>query len=399
MSKSIKIYIAILLVLFVTVIYFDANKPKPIDWTPTYSLKDKNPSGLYVLDNELNDLFKNQVIDKIKVSPYEYFCYKYDEDTLVNTYKIKGNFLNISDYTEIDNKSISEICSFVSHGNSAFISSKNFPESLLDTLKIDVKSENIFQKTICNWVANKHLGNQKYLYKENISEVYFNKIDTLSTTILGYQSGDSTRVNYIKVPYVDGNFYLHTQPNVFTNYYLLKNNNKEYAEKVLSYLPKSDIFWFVKNQSGEIESGSPLRYIFSKTALKWAWYILIFGLLLFIIFNAKRKQRVIPIVVPLRNTTIEFTKTIGNLYMQEANHDHIIEKKIIYFLEKIRNQYLLETNKLDDDFINKLHQKSGKNLADIQKVVFLINYYKKSAHTSIASDLIELNNAIDKFAN
>jgi hypothetical protein len=396
MSKSLKIYITLLVILFATIIYFDAKKPKPIDWTPTYSLKDKIPLGMYVFDHEMGSFFKNQKVEKMNISPYEYFYNQYNYDTLVNTYKVKGTFLSISEYSDIDNESIGEICNFVSHGNSAFISSKEIPKSLLDSLKLKMNSEYKLKDSIYNWVANKNLGTQKYKIIENVSDNYFSKIDTTKTTVLGYQSGDSTRVNFVKVPWVDGYFYLHTQPAAFTNFHLLKANHHEYAQKVLSYIPKGDIFWHVKDQTGEVISDSPLRYIFSQPALTWAYYIAICGMLFFILFNAKRKQRIVPIIEPLRNSTIDFTKTIGNLYFQEGNHDNVIDKKIIYFLEKIRNEYLLDTTKLDDDFIKKLHQKSGKELIDIQKAVFLINQYRKSPHQSIEDDLINMNNAIEK---
>ena len=56
----------------------------------------------------------------------------------------------------------------------------------------------------------------------------------------------------------------------------------------------------------------------------------------------------------------------------------------------------MDTTILNDDFIKKLHQKSGKSLVDIQNVVFLINAFRKSPHTSIESDLIEINKAIEK---
>ena len=118
--------------------------------------------------------------------------------------------------------------------------------------------------------------------------------------------------------------------------------------------------------------------------------------MIFIIFNAKRKQRIVPIVKPLPNLTLDFTKTIGNLYYQEGDHDNIIDKKIIYFLERIRNEYLIDTTKLDDDFINKLHHKSGKDENDIRELVFLINEHRKSYHGSLEEDLIRINNAIEK---
>ena len=47
MSKSVKIYIALLIVLLAAIIYFDATKAKPIDWTPTnsdYLYEIKNPA-------------------------------------------------------------------------------------------------------------------------------------------------------------------------------------------------------------------------------------------------------------------------------------------------------------------------------------------------------------------
>ena len=117
------------------------------------------------------------------------------------------------------------------------------------------------------------------------------------------------------------------------------------------------------------------------------------------IFNAKRKQRVVPIIQPLQNTTVDFAKTIGNLYYQEGNHQNIIDKKIIYFLEKIRHDYLIETTTLDENFITKFHLKSGKNIDDIKNVVQLINYQRTTYHQSIEDDLIELNNAIEKILN
>jgi hypothetical protein len=52
MSKTIKIYIVFLVLLLVAIIYIDAVRPRPINWTPTFDLKDKIPFGLYVFDNE-----------------------------------------------------------------------------------------------------------------------------------------------------------------------------------------------------------------------------------------------------------------------------------------------------------------------------------------------------------
>lgn len=399
MSKTLKTYIAVLVFILALILIADHNQPKMIDWTPTYSVNDKIPFGLYVFDKEIGGFFKNHKIERIStVTPYEFLDSHYDSDTLIENYSIKGTFITISENNTIDEVSAKEIFYFVSRGNSAFLSMKTFPQNLLDSLKIKINSD--YQNSINTvWLANQNLKTKKYNFPQNI-QTYFSKIDTANTQVLGYQASASKKgkklINYIKIPYHQGAFYLHTQPVAFTNYNLLKANNYQYTENVLSYLPKGDIFWYTQGQNNEDISQSPLRYILGQPALKWAWYFFLFGMLIFIIFNVKRKQRIVPILKPLPNLTVDFTKTIGNLYYQEGDHDNIIDKKIIYFLEKIRNEYLIDTTKLDDHFIQKLHHKTGKSITDIQELVFLINEHRKSYHGSLEEDLVRINNAIEK---
>lgn len=395
MNKSLKIYIVILVLILALVIAMDVSKPKPIDWEPTYGVNDKIPFGLYIINQELGKM-TGQKVTKIEQSPYEYFESLYDYDTLVNNYKVKGTFLNISDYGNIDKTSAQEILYFISHENTAFLSMKKFPETLLDSLKISMDADYKYSDKIYNWLANPKFGSKKYQIIEGIGNDYFTEFDTINTTVLGYQSGDSSRVNFIKVNYDGGEIYLHTQPAAFTNFHLLKDNHKEYAEKVLSYLPKRDIHWLSGKSSGKNISDSQLGFIFKHPALKSAWLLFLIGMGVFMIFNAKRKQRIVPIIKPLPNTTVDFTKTIGNLYYQEGDHTTIIDKKIIYFLERVRNEYLMDTTKLDADFVKKLHQKSGKDYFIIERAVFLINNHRKSPHNSIEDDLVEINKALEK---
>jgi len=399
MNKSIKIYIAILVFIFALILIAGNDTSKEIDWTPTYSVNDKIPLGLHVFDKEINGLLKNQKIERISaLTPYEFLDSKYVPDTIVGTYKVKGTFLNITEFASIDDQSMKELFYFVSHGNSVFLSMKTFPQPLLDSLKIDFRTDFQYSDSTSIWMANKNISSKKFHLVEGMGNYYFSKIDTASTTVLGYQANAKNKkhINFIKIPYSNGYFYLHTQPAAFSNFHLLKDNHYQYAEKVLSYVPKGNVYWYTKGQNSESISDSPLRYILSQPALKWALYLSLIGILIFILFNAKRKQRIVPILTPLPNLTVEFTKTIGNLYFQEGDHDNIIDKKIIYFLEKIRNEYLIDTTNLNDDFIKKLHNKSGKDENDIRDLIFLINEHRKSYHGSLEEDLIRINNAIEK---
>lgn len=396
MSKSLKIYIIFLILIFISIVYIDINSPKPINWNSTYSVKDKIPLGLYVLDKEIEHLFKNNTVTRFNTTPYEFFNNYYE----YNDYSIDGTFIAISEDYFIDDQSTNELIYFVENGNDAFLSMKTFSSKLLDTLKLDYNSYFQISDSIFNSLANTNLGTTKYRMTEGMGNNYFSKIDTLNTIVLGYQTDNKEkRVNFIKIPYGNGNFYLHTQPAAFSNFHLLKDNHYEYAEKVLSYLKNENVFWFLKYQDGSIESSSPMRYILSHPSLRWTWYLFLIGMFVFILFNAKRKQRIVPIIKPLENTTVDFTKTIGNLYLQEGDHDTIINKKIIFFLEKIRQDYLLNTTVLDEHFIKKLQQKTGKDIKIIERAISLINRHRQSSYGSIEDDLVEINNAIEKIIN
>lgn len=395
MNNTIKIYIVFFILFLAGIIYIDAVKPKPVNWFPSYDLTKKDPFGLYVLDKEASYLFKENKIQKVIKTLYEFFN---SENALVDVeFDYKGTIFSVSENYNLDSKSNKELFYFVGDGNTAFISCKDFPEMLMDSLNFRINSRFGLSDTVNVWMANKNLGQEKYNLNIGAGNIYFSEIDTLTTTVLGYQGKDNKKeVNFIKVPYKEGYFYLHTQPASFTNYHLLKGNHFEYTEKILSYIPEGNLFWLVKDQNGEIISGSPLRYILSQPALKWAWLLFLSGMLLFIIFNAKRKQRIVPVLKPLANTTVDFTKTIGNLYYQEGDHQNIINKKIIYFFEKIRNEYLIDTTVLDENFEKKLQLKTGKNIQDIKELVWLIKRINGPYYLCVEEDLIEINNAIEK---
>lgn len=375
-------------------VFIESNRPRPIDWNPTFALNDKIPFGLYVLDKEADKLFSKQKITKISKTPYEFFDDKYDYSD--STYTVKGDVLYVNNDFTIDDSSVDELFYFASRGNNIFLSASNFPNNLRDSLHFEIKRSSLFSDSIALNVTNPYLKPKEFHYSKGFSINYFSIIDTTQTIILGQQLIEGEKqTNFIKVPYRKGFFYLHLQPIAFTNYNMLKDENYKYVEQLSSYLTQDEVFWFSKFYNSKNINQSPMRYFLSQPGLRWAWYISIISIFIFIIFNAKRKQRVIPIIEPVRNTTVDFTKTIGNLYYQERNHKNIIDKKIIFFLEKIRNEYLLDTHELNESFVNRYQQKSRHKKEDILELIRLIKLFRNKEIFN-ESDVINLNNAIEK---
>ena len=65
MPRSIKIYIGILFLILVGIVLVDANRPKPINWRKSFSLKEKIPFGMYVFNQEKEAVFENQKVLKM----------------------------------------------------------------------------------------------------------------------------------------------------------------------------------------------------------------------------------------------------------------------------------------------------------------------------------------------
>ncbi|MEO6347176.1 MAG: DUF4350 domain-containing protein [Aquaticitalea sp.] len=395
MSKTVKIYVALLIVLFIGFAIIELSADKPIDWSKTYKEIDKIPYGTFVFYDQLPKLFPNSEIEKINVSPYEYFNDKFSWAD--STYDISGTYMHIDEYVEIDGVSAQELLDFAKDGNAVFISTSYPPKKLHDSLHLETTNTYDIKGKAEFGFTNPALKNDSITIDKGLSNIYFTKLDSSTTTVLGYQKFDSIkRINFVKINLGKGSVYLHLQPIAFTNYQLLKKDNQKYAASVLSYLPDDTIYYDYHSKIGQGLGNSPLRFILSHPALKAAWYLGLISLLLFMIFNAKRKQRIVKVIKPLENTTVAFTKTIGNLYYETKDHNNLIDKKITYFLEYIRRVHYLDTQLLDERFVKNLSLKSGIDKAITKKLIDLI-VYLKSKPVCTEVDLLNLNNTIEYF--
>ncbi len=94
---------------------------------------------------------------------------------------------------------------------------------------------------------------------------------------------------------------------------------------------------------------SPFRYFLSQPPLRWALYLSMVSILLFMIFTARRKQRAIPVIREPENKSLEFTELIGTLYYQKKDHADLVHKKFIYFAEELRREIQVDIEEVADD--------------------------------------------------
>ena len=396
MGKTIKLYLAGIFLLVLIILLIDTFRIKPTNWKPTYSLDYKNPFDLYVFNREIKNIIPENRITRILSTPYEYIQNQTDTVTYL---MIRQNMYFIGDTVILEK---------VKEGSNLFVSSENFVRNITDSLALkyteadsDLSLKKLDMLTLS--LTNKNWSKANYKMKPVNNTFAFVDADAATTTILGTEKLPDGKIypNFLKIKYGKGYVFIHNQPQVFTNHALLSEQSSAgYVAHLLSYIPKDrPVVWFVQGQTlnpNAPKNETGLSVVFRYPALRAVWLLLVYGLLLYIFFNSKRRQRIVPVIKPLRNTTVEFVQTIGNLYYQQGNTANVIDKKIVFFLDRIRTGYFIDTSKLDERFAEKLKSKSEKDIELITEIIDFINEFRKNK-TAEKKDLIHINKLIEAF--
>ncbi|MDO3626856.1 DUF4350 domain-containing protein [Mucilaginibacter sp. BT774] len=384
--RDFKIYISIASILLVIYLVAQYNKPSPINWQPTLYYQDKIPYGTYILHNELQHFFPGATVTNTNQNLYDLFH---------NSNDTNGNYLIVSKSVNISKYDYKELVAFIEKGNSVLISALGWGGKFADTLDISTGVELKKKQEGLNFTNEKLKEQKSYQYDKDITSEYFVSFDTAHAVVLG--KNENGHATLLRFKHGSGTLYLCANPLIFSNYALLSNRGDDYATKVLSYLPKSKAIYWDEYQNGDIpEDTSPMRVFFNNPALSWAYYLSLFGIVIFVLYEMKRRQRIIPIIEPLKNSTVEFANVVGQVYYEQRNNMNIAQKMIVFFYEHLRTKYYLKTNPLDAEFVERLSQKTGIEFSFAQELIGHIKYVLVQ-HQVSDHELIRLNQLIEQF--
>ncbi len=411
------IIIGIGLAALVALVYLlSKNMRQRFDWRETYEEESKDPYGTFVIQQLLKDYFPGEPFSVLKDS--------ISFDSMPNHHR--GNYIFIGPGLRYDTSTQETLIQFVEDGGQAMIISHSVPKSLMDQIypedcyhgweDYSLFRDSVFEAKLYHPDFSEEKYTFKYYnkglarnYNWHYVPYYMTCEETGEMAILG-GTPDST-INFFRFPLGNGHFYFHCTPLAFSNIQLLEESGLEYAERVFSHLQTGPIYWddfnrtseFVARQmnrsndsSRRLSADSPLSYILSQPPLAWAWYLLLSMSLLYLVFRAKRKQRLIPVMEENRNTSLEFLSTIGRLYFLQNNHKELASQKMKLFLSYIRERYYLNTKELDATFVKKLANKSEIGAEKIDQIILLSQNMKNSNFVSDKT-LIDFHQQIDYF--
>lgn len=396
--KQDRKYILFVLVLFALFLALMFLRTESISWVPTFSVNEKSPFASRALYERLPDLFEQNSPRVLYIPATEF---KQEQDTST----VPFNYLLIGQSLKMDKFDTRALISLVSNGNSVFIAAESLSSSLEDTLGFYPvmnawKGTSPFDEvdTLKLGFEKPYFTSQKQFSMRPEDNKYAISVSDSASEVEILSRNSEGNPVYVRRKMGKGYVYLHSVPLAFTNFYLLPARNDEYISRCFSFLPVAPVFWDEYYKVGRNESTSPIRVILANKSLRLAWVMLLIFTLLYMLFQSKRRQRIIPVIKPFENSTLQFVETLGRLYLSQKDHKALALKKILYFSEKVRHRFLLipEFSKLES--AKQVSHKTGIPLDEVSELFKWIHHIQNSSDIS-PETLVKLNKMMESFWN
>ncbi len=379
--KKDRIFIYVFIGLFIAYVILDFMAPKPINWTVTYNVNDKNPFGAYILNERSTDLFEKG--------------FELSRLTLSELSGANENILILADQVSINGTDLDNLWSILEEGGNLFIAAASFNEKLKDTLEFDSHFEYHFLNQSIFEAPETTItlfDSSEYTYPSSLVSNYFEIEDMEEWEVLAsITEGPIAVTKEVKA----GRLTLVSTPGIFTNFGLLFNNNYQASAALLSQLPTANVNYTMFYHSGKGEPETPLRYFLGVEPLRWSLYLGLFLIVLFLVISSRRKQRAIPVILPPQNTTIEYVKTLGALFYRERNHKNAAMKLVNHFLMQIKEKYYVRVE-FTEKFYQLFSYKSNVDREHVIKTFELIQVVKSQPQIE-EKVLIDLSRKIELF--
>lgn len=340
----------------------------------SFSGKDKKAGGAYVAFKTLPELFIRHSV-QVVTKP---FATTYAREPEL---RYSGNnYILVANELFTTEKDVEAMMEYVSIGNYLFLSVNKIDPMLEKKLNCKVVQGSNYQpgtpRKVQGYKDETVPLDTTYSYSGMIAASYFSDIDTAYTKVLG--SNFKGKPNFIRVVHGRGCFFVSLNPYTFTNYFLLERNNIAALETQLSYMPDNaaNIYWddFYSHQySAQSGDFSEWQVLMRYPSMRWALWLAVALLLLYVLFEGKRRQRIIPEKPVLANNSLEFVDAIGQLYYQQHDNFNLAHKMTLHLLEYIRTRYYLNTNHLNPQFIEALSKKAAMPEDEIRELIDMIH--------------------------
>jgi hypothetical protein len=404
-------------IIFLSLLIFGSCKglfEKKTNWNVTLKAEDKIPYGTYLAYNSLKYYFPEASIKHLS----QWYRYNSLTDSMRHHSDEKALLVLVGLDFRVSSLEWQRLQEFAEAGNEIILFCSRLDSKIESKLKCKKRGYGLEEQPLNEFyngkenayalslVANPvHYGHQGrslqgfFLTQQQQSdnEELINLVqDNIKPDTLGFANQTP---DFIRYAIGNGHISLHGAPLALSNYFLLQPGNRKYLDGIWQTLPAGikHVYW--NDYYKRSNRGSNFDMLWQYPATRWALLIALFTLALYVFFESKRKQRIIAIVDTPENTSVSFVETVGRLYYNKGDHSNLAEKMIQHFLEWVRMNYYLNTNELNDVFVQQLKNKSGQPQEAVKRLVDMIHDVRLQPAVVNEPYLYELYNTIQLFYN
>ena len=386
--KASRLFIVVIIALMVVMLLFQINAPTRFRWDDfSQSYKSKQPFGCYVMDSVLRASLP-QGYEVLGSGIEKYIDKKYKGS--------KHTFLFTNNCFDFIYSLDANVFQLLREGNNVVIATDEnygyYEHEFSEEMGFSIQShgyfnrekiKNILSEAKCDtvhWHADKfpatsYLVNRIFGFEYLKLEPPFRTLATLNGTNMESYSYYKITVAGIR-DYDKGKVVVVSMPLLFTNYGILDDNMRPLVLRLLSEcgdLPvvRYDQSHIDKVATDEEVSESPLRYLLDNRPLRWALYLALATLVAFILFSARRRQRIIPVIKPPVNHMMDFVKRIGGIYYKRHDNVDLLNKKYVTFSNDLRTKAMIDIDNEDyiDDELLSLSNRTGIPHNELQQQI------------------------------
>ncbi|MDL2323320.1 hypothetical protein LJC52_04955 [Bacteroidales bacterium OttesenSCG-928-A17] len=417
MRKNIVFVLVVILIIFGL---YQLSKDEPLElvWERSYRTTDPQPYGGEALDKLLSASWEDGYTH----------CYERVSDLINDSLIEDKNLLIICDNFYMRSSEREAFVEYLRAGGNALIVAETFDREWLEVWNIETRynaralkenftqlEETILKKETPSQTITFHHGKTSSKLKEiplhftPLLFTDFEKNPDADTTIIPVDAQKYILVsdkedNTLMLRYTvgKGNLILSCSPLLFTNYSLLYDPTRPFFERSVAYLKGKPLvrteYYKVGSQQKSGKSPSLFRVLKSNPSSRWAYYLAIAGILLFMVFTAKRKQKVIPVIDPPRNRILDFVDSITSLYLSKNNNTDILQKRYVYWAEEIHKKYGIDiiNEEHTPSFYNKFATKTGMGASDARQLILTLESLKFQPEIS-DKELMDIITTLNKF--
>lgn len=389
--KSSRLFIVVIIALMVVVILFEMNAPARFNWDDhSQSYKSKQPFGCYVMDSVLRASlphgyevigsdFEQYIGENAKpvkhtflfTNTFEYFR---PDTNFLKMIEEGNNAIIATDYniSYYDDSTEEMGLGYKCYSNNYYYDGDYFSK---ESLSINASYDTVYWESGEMFAPASYPINSVFCSKELILSSDYRILATLNEKHENGSDGDVDTVAGIR-DCGKGKIVVVSMPMLFSNYGILNDTIRPLVLRLLSQCSDLPMVRYDPSLMSEMEQDeqedSPLHYLLANRPLRWALYLALTTVILFVLFSARRRQRVIPVIKPPVNHMMDFVKRIGGIYYKRHDNVDLLIKKYVTFGNELRTKAMINVDDYDqiDDELQSLSTRTGIPFKELQQQIY-----------------------------